>query len=281
GSVPPAQPTAEGPPARRPEVFGGLGTWLDIYDPSWSHPVRTAREAAARGVRTLYLQTSNFHRGRAIVFPEAAGAILEAAHAEGIAVVAWYLPGFRDLRLDLHRVRRALAFRSPAGERFDAFALDIESPEVRDPAVRTARLLRLSAAIRRAVGGGFPLGAIVPSPRGMMRNPSYWPGFPFPALARLYDAFLPMTYFTWRVEGRDRARAYTSWNIRLIRSAVGEPAVPIHVIGGIADQATLAETRGFVEAVREQGAAGASYYTFPLTGPGHWRALGRLAPPAG
>jgi hypothetical protein len=39
--------------------------------------------------------------------------------------------------------------------------------------------------------------------------------------------------------------------------------VPIHVIGGISFDATGAETRGFVDTVRERDVIGASYYTSP------------------
>jgi hypothetical protein len=58
----------------------------------------------------------------------------------GLEVVAWYLPGFADLPTDLHRTMRSIGLRTKAGNGFDSFALDIESPEVRRPAVRTRRL---------------------------------------------------------------------------------------------------------------------------------------------
>ncbi|HEX5950077.1 MAG TPA: hypothetical protein VFZ96_03665, partial [Actinomycetota bacterium] len=51
-----------------------------------------------------------------------------------------------------------------------------------------------------------------------------------------------------------------------------------HVIGGIGGEARPAETAGFVRAVRERGVLGASWYTFPLTTPGDWRALEDVRP---
>jgi L-ascorbate metabolism protein UlaG (beta-lactamase superfamily) len=49
--------------------------------------------------------------------------------------------------------------------------------------------------------------------------------------------------------------------------------VPIHVIGGIASDATAQETRGFVDTIRARDVIGASYYTFPMIRDDQWRAL--------
>jgi hypothetical protein len=275
--------SGSGAGTRRPtglDVYRGLGSWVDIDDRvALADPEATVAAMDRRGVRTLYIETSNFKRRRAFVHREALERFVDAAHDRGMAVVAWYLPGFVDPALDLRRSLLAIGFRTPSGERFDSFALDVESPEVADPAVRTARLRDLSRAIREAAGTGFPLGAIVPSPRGMQKHPDYWPGFPWADLYRLYDVFVPMTYFTWRTEGPAGARAYSAGNVRIVRRAVGDRSVPIHVIGGISDESTVAEARGFVRALRELGVLGGSYYDFVGTTPGQWAELSRI--PAG
>jgi hypothetical protein len=123
------------------------------------------------------------------------------------------------------------------------------------------------------VGPDYPLGAIVPSPRGVRTNRWYWPSFPYRQLAATYDVLLPMTYFTWRVSGRAGAAWYTAKNILILRQETAGLNVPIHVIGGIASDASLQETRGFTDAVRDRNVIGASYYTFPLSRPEQWRAL--------
>jgi hypothetical protein len=263
---------------RRIEPYRGLGTWIDIYDDdAWDRPVSTVRSMAEHGVRTIYLQTSNFNRGKPFVHLEGVEAILDAAHRHGMRVVAWYLPGFRNLGLDLHRAIRSIRFRTAAGNGFDSFAMDIESPEVRRPRLRTARLLKLSAWLRRAVGADYSLGAIVASPRRLRSDPWFWPGFPWQRLARTYDVFLPMTYYTYRVSGRDGAAWYTAKNVVIIRQETEGMEVPIHVIGGISFDATGAETRGFVDAVRERDVIGASYYTFPGITRDQWKALRALS----
>jgi hypothetical protein len=227
----------------------------------------------AVGVRTIYLQTSNFNRGQPFVHAEGVVRFLDAAAANDLDVVAWYLPGFRDVRTDRKRALAAIRLTTPSGNRFSSFALDIESPEVADPLARTRRLLALSNHLRREVGPNYRLGAIVPSPRRVRTDPYYWSSFPYREIAQLYDVFLPMTYFTYRVAGRDGAAWYTAKNILILRQETAGLQVPIHVIGGIASDATAQETRGFVDTIRTRDVIGASYYTFPMIRDDQWRAL--------
>ena len=260
------------------DLYGGLGSWVDIYErTSWADPQRAIAGMHDHGVRTLYVETSNYVRKLPIKFAAKQAQFIDAAHRDGMKVVAWYLPEFRDIQKDYWRSMRAINFRTRSGQGFDSFALDIESPQVRNPSVRTRRLVTLSERIRRAVGPAYPLGAIIPTPRGMQQNPTYWPGFPYQALAKLYDVFVPMTYFTWRVSGEVGAHAYTTACIQIIRHKVGSRSVPIHVIGGISDDSTTAEARGFVHAIREQGVIGASYYAYHGTVKrGLWPQLRRI-----
>jgi hypothetical protein len=264
------------PPATQP--YEGLGTWIDIYDTDvWEHPVHAVGSMAAHGIRTIYLQSSNYHRNRPFVHPEGVGAIVDAAHRRGLQVVAWYLPGFRDLPLDLHRAIRTIRFQTGTGNGFDSFALDIESAEIRRPGLRTARLLRMSAAIRRAAGAEYPLGAIVASPDRLVRtDPHFWPGFPWRELAGTYDVLLPMTYYTYRVKGPRAAARYTAQSVRIVRRQTSGLGVPIHVVGGISFDASGPETQGFVDTILDRDVIGASYYTFPGITIDQWRALSAL-----
>ncbi|MBI2237561.1 MAG: hypothetical protein HYU54_03425, partial [Actinobacteria bacterium] len=280
GLAPAASPHALGAESGADlDVYRGLGSWVDIYDDAaWAHPRRAVRSMRAHGVRTLYLETSNYKRHQPFVFRDGVERFVDAAHDSGLRVVAWYLPGFDDLDRDFRRTMAAVRFVTARGNGFDSFALDIESPEVSSPSLRTSRLLELSSRIRAAVGDAYPLGAIIPSPLGMEANPDYWPRFPYAELSSAYDVFLPMTYFTWRISGLEGAHDYSAGNIDIVRERTGNPSVPIHVIGGISDDATDPETRGFVRAVRERGVIGASYYGFVETSYGDWAELSAVPP---
>jgi hypothetical protein len=260
--------------------YAGLGTWLDIYATSfWTHPQREVAAMSRVGVRTLYLQTGNYEQPTDLVRPQKLGRFIDAAHAAGMRVVAWYLPSFLYPAQDARRSLAAIRFRSSRGARFDSFALDIEASLVRSVPLRSTRLLRLSATLRAAVGRGYPLGAIIPSPVGIRRHPTYWPRFPYRSLAHYYHVFLPMAYATNRhIHGVEPTRAYNAADVAIIRERTGKPHVPIHLIGGIANAMGPKETAGFMQAVADCSVLGYSLYAFSVMRQSTWKAL--AAPPA-
>jgi hypothetical protein len=271
-------PGATAPP-RDLSAYTGLGTWLDIYasKSAWRHPERQVAAMTRDGARTLYLQTGNYRQSVDVVRRRAQGRFIDAAHAAGLRVVAWYLPSFSRLGQDERRALAAIHFQSPSGESFDGFALDIEATLVRSLRLRDRRLLRLSARLRSAVGPGYALGAITPSPIGM--SPSYWPGIPYRALARVYDVFLPMAYSTPRgVRGGRATLDYLSATMHAVRVASGNPDIPIHLIGGLSGAMGTDETAGFMRAVADCGPLGFSLYAFPTTDRAAWTALTRPLP---
>ncbi len=270
------QPAAASAPVRS---YRGLGTWVDMYDArAWDDPGAALGDMAARGVRTLYLETANYHlpTDSSMFRRAAAGSLIEEAHARGIKVVAWYLPGFKDPARDYRRSMAAIRYRTPAGQRFDAFALDIEASVVKDVDLRSSRLRALSRRIRDSVGEAYPLGAIIPSPAGMVMHPGYWPGFPYEDLADTYDVFVPMGYYTYHGDGYANAYRDTRDNIRIIREQTGRPAMPIHVIAGDGARSSATETRAYVRALREHGVLGGSMYDWATTSDASWRALGNV-----
>ena len=229
---------------------------------------------ARYGARTLYLQTGNYGQPVDLVRRRALGRFVDAAHAAGMRVVAWYLPSFLSPQQDTRRALAAIRFRSARGERFDSFALDIEASLVRSVPLRTRRLLQLSARLRRAVGRRYALGAIIPSPVGIRRHPTYWPRFPYRQLARYYDVFLPMAYATDAgVRGVGATRAYNTADVAIIRTRTGKPHVPIHLIGGLAGSMGPAEVTGFMQAVGDCSPLGYSLYAFSITRRATWAAL--------
>jgi hypothetical protein len=269
---------AAGAPKASPSLapYAGLGTWLDIYATSyWGNPEQEVASMARDGVKTLYLQTGNYSRQ---ANRRELGRFVDAAHAHGLRVVAWYLPSFANPRQDVRRSLAAIRFRSAHGERFDSFALDIEASIVSSESLRNKRLINLSTRLRRAVGPTYALGAIIPSPLGMIRHRHYWRSFPYHAVARLYDVFLPMAYFTDRdIHGIHGVRQYLAADVVVIRRRTGDQHVPIHLIGGISQSMTAADTTGFMRAVADCHPLGFSLYAFSVMREGMWPKLRRQA----
>jgi hypothetical protein len=256
-------------PGRPLGPFRGTGTWVSIYDgAALRHPEAVVRRLRAQGIHTLFLETSNDRQRRGVAHPVAVGRFLHAAHRSGLAVVGWYLPSFVSPAADVRRALEGARFRSPEGDGFDAFALDIESTKVRSLALRTARAVAVTRAVRSLLPETVALGAITIDPVGA----TYWRGYPFRELAPSVDVFLPMEYFTARTSGARRVAAYASADIRLVRRLAGDERFPVHPIGGEARHASLAELRAFLHASR--GELGVSLWEYGETSP---RQLATLA----
>ncbi|MDQ3669725.1 MAG: hypothetical protein M3377_05530 [Actinomycetota bacterium] len=262
-----------------PSVFGGLGTWVDIYDSAvYAAPEGTAARIAARGVRTVWVETANYRASTDIVKPAQLGRFVEALHAKGIRVVAWYLPGHVDPARDMRRSLAMLSFRTRGGQAFDGVSLNIEGTALRDVALRSRRAVSLARRVRQEAGA-TPLAVIPFNPRGLERRPSTWPRFPWAELAAVSDAFAPMAYTGGAFKGFDATYGYVTRAIRLLRFQTGDPNVAIHVAGGVADRLGPEELAGFAAAVSDDGGTiGVSLYDWATTPPGHWRVLRQISP---
>lgn len=255
----------------------GLGTWVDVYDGGvYADPEGAAARIAARGVRTVFAETANDRTATDVVRPAELGRLVDALQARGVAVVAWYLPGFVRPALDLRRTRAMLRFRTPLGASFDAVALDIESPRNRNAAQRTKRLLALAGRLR-VEAGTLPVYAITLPPRMLERRPTAWPGFPWERLAPLVDGFVPMAYTGSAFRGYEATYGYVARSLALLRTLTLDPELRIHAAGGVADRMGPDELRAFADAVADDGrVVGWSLYDYATTRPAAWRALAPL-----
>jgi len=258
-------------------VFGGLGTWTDIYDGRvYAQPEATAARIAARGVKTVWAETANYRASADVVQAARLGRFVEALHVRGVRVVAWYLPGHVNHGRDIRRARAMLSFRTASGQAFDGIALNVEGTKLRNVTLRSQRAVDLTRRIRREAGD-TPL-AIVPfNPRGLERRPTTWPRFPWVELAQNADAFAPMIYTGGAYTGFDATYGYVTRAIRLLRTHTQNPDVAIHVAGGVADRMGREELEGFAAAVADDGRTiGVSLYDWETTPASAWRVLASL-----
>lgn len=271
-----APPSPPPPPAGGLAAYSGVGTWVDAFDFDPAHsnnrpPVKPDAVAAmaAAGARTLYIQAARSEDPDApgdLMSPELLAQFLTGAHAQGMRVVAWYLPKFANPAEEQRHLAAILNF-SADGHRFDGVGLDIEwRAGVPDVALRNARLVELSQWLR-SVAGGIPLGAIVVTPVVTdVVNTNFWPDFPWAEIAPSYDVWMTMGYWSDRKSDSPYRDAYTNATetIRLLRSHVGN--VAIHPVGGIGNQSTEVDYSRFAAACNEAGVIGRSIYDWATGG---------------
>jgi hypothetical protein len=266
GPAAPAQPTLD--------AYRGLGSWVDIYDDrAWKDPSAAVADMAKHGVRTLYIETSNSRSSFVLKDSSALETFIRESHSHGMLVVAWYLPDMTSPSTDYSRIVQAIRFRTSDGQKFDSFALDIESDAVKSESTRNKALASLSTKIRGLVGDSYVLGAIIPSPTGLAKKSGYWDTFPYEMVAKKYDVFVPMGYYTYHGHGASLAYSDTMSNVRILRAQKGCLKTPIHMIGGIAQNSSTSEVQSFVRGVVESRCIGGSLYSWPGTTSAHWQKL--------
>jgi hypothetical protein len=259
--------------------YEGVGAWIDVYD--WTDELTGGRPSvgladidrmAEAGVDTVFIQTAhNRSTAVGVIEQPRLEALIDRAHTLGLDVVAWYLPPLVDVDADLARLVAS------ADLPVDGLAVDIEAREVADVAERNRRLLDLTARLRAEVGPDHALGAITPSPTHLqVVNPDFWPAFPWPEVGRTYDVILPMSYWSIRTGELQDGERHIGDDIARVRTSTGDPEVPIHAIGGIADDLTAADVAGMVRAIEARSGVGGSLYDWATSAPDQWEALAPL-----
>jgi len=269
----PSSPASE-KPLNPLDAYRELGTWIDLWDArAWNDPAGTVKDAADHGVRTLFIQTGNARSTSGISNPAAMREFIKEAHAHKMYVIAWYLPTLKTGSVDYERFVQAIEFSTEDGQKFDSFALDIESTAVKPVSARNESLLELSARMRKRVGAKYPLGAITPSPVGLRKQTGFWNVFPWREVAGVYDVLVPMAYYSYDSRSATQARTYALSSMKIIRAQPGCSTIPVHLIGGISNGSSAAEVRAFTKAARETGCIGASNYDWAGMNSARWKAL--------
>jgi hypothetical protein len=266
----------------------GLGTWIDAFDYDLD-PEASVADMKARGVRTLYLATARFlptPSGQDFQDEALMGRWLDAAHAAGIKVVGWYVPGYGDLARDVRRTVAIERYVSPKGNRFDAIGIDIE--RFRDPGKPVSQwngevfkdefLTSLVTHLQQVRSKTHAVVvAIVPTPYAT--NPgNRWSGFPWASVGKYSDVTVPMVLWTFRAGYTpSQVRTYVANEITRARSLTGDR---VHVEGGVDGEGSIVVTstymRAFVDGAFDAKAIGGSNYDYRTTKPTYWTILARL-----
>jgi hypothetical protein len=191
-------------------------------------------------------------------------------------IIGWYLPTYSTyLDKDVGRTVAIATFRSPAGQGFDGLAIDIEHKLSSQS--RTAWMADIAthlARVRYKATAAFPIGAIIPAPLAMKIYPSGWTGFPWASIGKYANVVLPMGYWSYRTDCSTDpthcAYGYSAGNIKEARSKTG---LPVHVIGGVANDVSSKEVSDFIRAAHDAKAYGASLYDYRTTVSTFWAAL--------
>lgn len=278
-----ATPKPKGPSL---SAFKKLGAWVDLYDYETTDPVAASADMAAHGVKTLYLQTARWNKPAPDdpnVFQDMplAERWVHAAHANGMRVVGWYLPAYEDMGRDVTRTKAIATYRTSAGQRFDALAIDIEyKGQMSSLSEWNAAIVEHIRRVRSKVGALYPVAAIVPSALAMEIYPQNWVGFPWKGIANYANVFMPMAYWSYRHDCDSKpqhcAYGYTAGNVQRVRELTGKPGLPVHVIGGVSDAINTQEVSDFVKAALAVKVYGASLYDYRTTKAAYWAPLQKL-----
>ena len=255
---------AQSDPTTRAAVFAGAGVWVDIYDATIHEPQYVVDQAVAHQVSTIYWETSNYHSPADVMYPEDLRQVIALAHAQGIKVVPWYLPGYRNIKLD--RRRFAAAINAGGADPIDGLGVDIEADIVRNRQLRATRAARMVQWLRTTYPD-LPMAGIVP--RDAL---AWWRIFPYAEVRANTDVMMPMCY-TSRYLTPAQTTAMSADCVTTIRTQTGDPTAPVHVIAGVTDflkpRLLIAAARG----ARDAGAMGFSLYNLETTTTAGWRAL--------
>ena len=265
GQLPPAPPA---PGGRNPTTaIDGKGMWIwEVSATDHGDVNAIVSDAAAAGLHQLWVRVADskngFYNGPVL------DQLVPAAHRRGISVIGWGFPYLFDPVADAGWTESAVAWRAPDGEHLDGWAADIETSS-EGVALSPQRVAVYLGEVRRADPGELLVATVFPPTDAQMTR------YPYATMAPYVDAYAPMLYWgcTQPVLDVDQALA----RLRPLGPAV-------HVIGQAYDMGPYGGRRGapgageidaFMQAARQGGAVGASFWSWQAIDAVDWTAVSR------
>lgn len=266
----PKQPMVDGRPLAY--LVSGKGMWLPQPLLEMADAAQIVEAARRLGLSHIFVEAGETAGG--FYARKDVARLLPAAHAGGVRVIAWLTTGLFDLPRDVELSVEVATYRTPEGHGFDGIAPDIEQNMQRDAVKAYAEITRARLGDDRLiVGVVYPAGG--------------WFGREYPIysiLARAFNVLAPMAYWSdkQRDYSYDEVYAYTFRAVQDMRAAAGSD-YPVHLIGQMYDtfgrngtgahSPDREDVQAALQAARDAGAVGASFFQWGTATPEEWAAL--------
>jgi hypothetical protein len=264
GAAPAAVP-ALAPAAPTKWLPSGKGMW--IYEPAKTEGGNVAAivaKAKATGLTHLWVRMGSAWDGFNVA--PFLDKLLPAAHAADIKVIGWDFPKLDPMDPDIARATSMIRYRTPSGDKVDAFSPDIESP-AEGTRLTPENARRYGERLREAAGADYPL--IVTVPRPAKERPNH----PYADIVAGYDAIAPMVYWLDRQPDSDVAGALQ------YLAKFGKPIYPVGQAydgspeGGRKGVPPPEELFRFMRFAQNNGAAGVSFWSWQAANQPAWDAV--------
>jgi hypothetical protein len=242
----------------------GKGMWLTTWSDSQVDVATVVARSTTAGLRQLWVRTGGTPQG--FYGHNVLDALLPAAHAAGLAVIAWDFPMLSDPVADARRAARTIT-ASYGGQHLDGFSPDIET--INERTFNDPPRVRVYLSRVRAAAGNLPVIATVMRP-----TEHQLATYPYRAEAPYVDVFAPMVYWSCNEPGQLAVESLRP--LAKLR--------PVHLVGQSYDMGPEGGRHGlptgreiwrFLDAGKRAGAIGASLYLYSETKKAQWTALGR------
>jgi len=263
----------------------GKGMWATNFVANRSDVNAMARAAKAAGITHIYTEVAI--TGSGFYGTTTLDRLIPAAHAAGVKVIAWVYADLTNVSDDIRLAALVANHKTPGGERPDGLAADIERLNG-SVIVDSGAAYSYGQALRALLGPDALMVAAVP-------HPFQAPGFPYAAIAASFNVIAPMDYWHSRQSRSytpDDVRRFVATSVTSLRAAMrvggGVAQTPIEELGQMYDMfATSAPTgqsaptgdeiTADLEAARQAGCIGASYFDWRTATQAQWAALAAYA----